>query len=64
MLCFAEFFLEADGDQVLFDVSGGLVAGEYPVVYYAHEGSPPSVRRVAGSFAEFLEICLTYPEWD
>src|SRR5687767_12454366 len=25
MLCFAEFFMEADGDQVLFDTSGGLI---------------------------------------
>jgi hypothetical protein len=32
MLCFAEFFMEADGDQVLFDVSKGLINGEYPIV--------------------------------
>ncbi len=54
MLCFAEYFLEADGDQVLFDVRGGLVDGEYPVVYYSHE-APAAIRRVAGSFAEWLE---------
>ena len=55
MLCFAEYFLEADGDQVLFDVSGGLVDGEYPVCYYAHEASPVRVTRVAESFAEWIE---------
>jgi hypothetical protein len=62
MLCFGEFFLGADGDQVLFDVSSGLIDGEYPVMYYAHE-SPPEVRRVANGFEEFLNECLYYPEW-
>ncbi len=59
MLCFAEYFLESDGDQVLFDVSGGLVNGEYPVYYYAHEASPARVSRVAESFAAWIEnICI------
>ena len=58
MLCFAEYFLEADGDQVLWDVKPGLQDGEYPVMYYAHESSPPSVRQIAGSFREWLEQCL------
>jgi SMI1 / KNR4 family (SUKH-1) len=53
MLCFAEFFLEADGDQVLFDVSNGSSDGEYPVIYYAHE--IPSVRKYAGGFQEWLD---------
>src|SRR5215471_1639673 len=44
MLCFAEYFAEADGDQVLWDVRSGLQAGEYPVYYYSHEARPPSVR--------------------
>lgn len=61
MLCFAEFFMEADGDQVLFDTRNGLQHGEYPVVYYAHEGQPPSVRVLAASFLEFIEGCLEYP---
>jgi hypothetical protein len=61
MLCFAEFFMEADGDQVLFDTSGGLVGGEYPIMYWAHEGRPPSVRQLAGSFGEFMEGFLAYP---
>ncbi len=61
MLCFAEFFMEADGDQALFDVSEGLVRGEYPVVYYAHERQPPSVRKLADSFGEFMEGFLAYP---
>lgn len=61
MLCFAEFFMEADGDQVLFDVSHGVVKGEYPIMYWAHEGRPPSVRKVADSFTQFMEECLSYP---
>jgi len=60
MLCFAEFFLEADGDQVLFDVRNGLVNGEYPIVYYAHSASPASVRVLAPSFTEFMERFLEY----
>lgn len=63
MLCFAEFFMEADGDQVLFDVAGGLVKGEYPIMYWAHEGRPPSVRKLADTFAEFIETFLEYPEF-
>jgi hypothetical protein len=61
MLCFAEFFMEADGDQVLFDVSRGLVEGEYPVLYYAHEAYPPSVRRLADTFERFINGFLDYP---
>ena len=61
MLCFAEFFMEADGDQVLFDMSKGLVKGEYPVMYYAHEASPPSVRLLAEGFPAFMEELLDYP---
>jgi len=53
MLCFADYCLEADGDQALFDVSQGLIHGEYPVYYYNHD--VPSVRKVADSFKEFLE---------
>jgi hypothetical protein len=61
MLCFAEFFLEADGDQVLFDVSNGLVNGEYPVMYYAHEQIPAAVRLLAITFEDFMEQFLVYP---
>ena len=61
MLCFAEFFMEADGDQVLFDVSRGLVNREYPVMYWAHEGRPPSARKLADTFTQFMEECLSYP---
>jgi SMI1 / KNR4 family (SUKH-1) len=60
MLCFAEFFMEADGDQVLFDTARGLLNGEYPIMYWAHEGRPPSVRMLAKSFGEFMEECLAY----
>ena len=59
MLCFAEYFLEADGDQVLFDIAGGLVAGEYPVCYYAHEETPARVTPVAESFSDWIEnVCI------
>jgi hypothetical protein len=40
---------------VLFDISGGLIDGEYSVYYYAHEESPARVTRVAGSFGEWIE---------
>lgn len=56
MLCFADFWLDGDGDQTLFDVSQGLVDGEYPVFYYNHDD--PSVRKLADSFAEFIEQVL------
>lgn len=63
MLCFAECSLEADGDQVLFDTRNGLIDGEYPVVYYAHEQWPPSVRQLAPGFAAFFEEFLEYSEF-
>ncbi|HUU85390.1 MAG TPA: SMI1/KNR4 family protein [Phycisphaerae bacterium] len=59
MLCFADFFWEADGDQVLFDVKSGLAEGEYPIVYYAHESCSPEARRVARRFDEWIEDCLS-----
>ncbi len=55
MLCFADYSLEADGDQVLFDLSNGLIDGEYPVMYYDHECNPPRVTKIADSFKSFLE---------
>lgn len=61
MLCFAEFFMEADGDQVLFDVASGLVEGEYRVMYYAHEERPPTVRTLASGFGDFVDEFLDYP---
>jgi hypothetical protein len=61
MLCFADFFMEADGDQLLLDVSRGLLNGEYPVLYYSHESQPPSVRKLADTFPEFLKDFLDYP---
>ena len=38
MLCFAEFFMEADGDQVLWDVSSGLLADDYPIFLLCSRG--------------------------
>jgi hypothetical protein len=60
MLCFAEFFMEADGDQVLFDVARGMVDGEYPIMYYAHESRPPTVRKLADAFPTFIGGFLDY----
>lgn len=54
MLCFAEYFLLADGDQILFKIDEGLINGEYPVYYYAHEESPARVLKIADSFAQWL----------
>jgi len=63
MLCFAEFFMEADGDQVLFDVKNGLRNGEYSIMYYAHESRPPTVRKLADDFHTFLEGLLDRQEF-
>ncbi len=59
MLCFAEYFLEADGDQVLFRTEDGVMDGEYPVYYYAHGASPARVSRMADSFGDWIEnVCI------
>ena len=63
MLCFAEFFMEADGDQVLFDIANGMVNGDYSVMYYAHESHPPSVRKLSDNFETFLNEFLDYEQW-
>ena len=55
MLCFAEYFLEDDGDQVLFKIDEGMINSEYPVYYYAHSATPATVRKIADSFTDFLE---------
>ena len=62
-LCFAEFFMDADGDQVMFDLRGGLIEGEYPIVYYAH-GFKQKTRLLANTFTEFMENFLTYPDFN
>ncbi|MCW3058443.1 MAG: hypothetical protein JWQ02_264 [Capsulimonas sp.] len=58
MLCFADYWLKGDGDQALFDVSKGLIDGEYPVYYYNH--GEPSVRKLADSFHEFIERVVAH----
>ena len=63
MLCFAEFFMEADGDQVLWDVSQGLRDGEYPIYYYAHNARPPSVCKLSENFKSWLGEFLSYKEF-
>ena len=54
MLCFAEFFMDADGDQVLFDMDNRDSNGECAVYYYSHEDSPASIRKIADSFEEWI----------
>jgi hypothetical protein len=61
MLCFAEFFMEGDGDQVLFDTSHKDELGEYPVYYYAHD--PGTVRKIASSFEQWLNEFPEYEEF-
>jgi hypothetical protein len=63
MLCFAEFFMEADGDQVLWDVSRGLRDCEYPIYYYHHESLTPSVRQLSANFETWLGEFLSYREF-
>jgi hypothetical protein len=53
MLCFAEYWIEGEGDQAAFDVRHGLIDGEYPVYYYNHDQS--SVRKLANGFYDFIE---------
>jgi hypothetical protein len=44
MLCFGDFWLEGDGDQVLFDLINKSANDDPPVIYYAHEGPLPKTR--------------------
>lgn len=60
MLCFAEFFMEGDGDQVLFDVTQKTKNFEYPVYYYNHEDNPPSIRKIAVNFEQWLNEFPNY----
>ena len=62
MLCFAEFFLQADGDQVLWDVSGGLRDWEYPIFYYSHGDA--TVDHFADTFESWLTEALAYFDLD
>jgi len=52
MLCVGEYWLHADGDQVLFDLRtpGG---DDPPVLYYDH--GQPGVRPIAPSFTAWIE---------
>ncbi len=52
MLCFGEYWFEADGDQVLFDLRDGT-PDDPPVLYYAH--GRRTVEQVAPSFTRWVE---------
>lgn len=57
-LCFADYFKEADGDNLVFDTSNGLINGEYSVLYYAHDFAKDEdrgLRKLADSFGKWLE---------
>lgn len=60
MLCFGEYWLEADGDNVLFDLRPGT-GDDPPVVYYSHEAPRQKVRTVATSFTRWLEALPRSP---
>ena len=64
MLCFGEFFMEADGDQVMFDINQKNENGEYPVYYYSHEKNPPIIRKIADSFEQWLNEFPDYKEFN
>jgi hypothetical protein len=51
MVCFGEYWLEADGDQVLFDLRDGNP--DPPALYYAH--GRRSVEQAATSFTRWVE---------
>jgi len=53
-ICIGEYFLEADGDQVLIERTAES-ADDRPVYYYAHSESPPAVRRLAKTFTAWIE---------
>jgi hypothetical protein len=52
-LCIADYALEADGDQVLFDLRSAL--DDPPVYYYAHAAARKLARPLAPSFTAWLE---------
>jgi len=52
MVCFGEYWLEADGDQVLFDLRNGST-DDPPVLYYAH--GRRTVEQAAASFTQWVE---------
>lgn len=53
-ICVAEFWLEADGDQVLFECRP-QPSPDPPVYYYAHSASTGKVRALAKSFSAWIE---------
>ncbi len=61
MLCFSEFFMESDGDQVLFDIKQKDENGEFPVYYYSHDSQPPRIRKIADSFEQWL---IEFPKYE
>ncbi|MBL9082334.1 MAG: hypothetical protein JNK76_11040 [Planctomycetales bacterium] len=54
MLCIADFWLDADGDQAMIDV-GADVTEDPPVLYYAHEAPGLKLRTIATHFTEWVE---------
>ena len=56
LLCIGEYWLDADGDQVLFDLRGEPAhdtSDDPPVLYYDH--GQPAVRPIANSFTAWID---------
>jgi hypothetical protein len=55
LLCFAEYFWKADGDQVLFHTKLPAKDNDYAVYYYEHNAAPARISKVADSFRHWIE---------
>lgn len=65
MLCFGDCWLDGDGDQVLFGKQPTECdGGESPVLYYSHESVGPKVRKMAVSFAAWIESIAKWSDFD
>lgn len=59
-ICIAEYWLEADGDQVLLEHTPAP-ADDPPVFYYAHEARKSAARKLAPSFSAWIESLSRSP---
>ena len=59
-ICIADYWLEADGDQVLVECRPKMES-DPPVYYYAHAEGPHAVRKLANSFSAWIELLPRSP---